>query len=57
MVYDGWLRGWGLLGVSALITPRHGRDASNSDRNEGEDVGELHFERLFEVWDAINSVV
>jgi hypothetical protein len=43
--------------VSALITPRHGRDASNSDRNEGEDVGELHFERLFEVWDAINSVV
>jgi hypothetical protein len=35
-----------------VAVARHGWDASDGQSNEGEDAGELHFERLFEVLES-----
>jgi len=54
MIDHGWLRWWwGVLTTwrsAAARVPRQGRDASNSNGNKGENVGDLHLERLFELF-------
>jgi hypothetical protein len=52
VVDHGWLGWWRWAaavtwGSTAAAAAGQGRDASNGNGNEGENVGKLHFERLF----------
>lgn len=46
MVNHRWGRLWGWLWRAT----GHGGDASNGESNEGEEAGELHFERLYKAF-------
>ncbi len=48
MVDHGWLGWWCWWAAVAWGSAGQGRDASNGNGNEGENVGKLHLERLFD---------